>query len=299
MKKTTSLLLLLSAALSLTACGGGGGETATTPPPVSVVPLTADITTKPSTLSENSTAPIQVSINNAQNTPVINFTSDVAAVTVSANSGTYSFTLNAGEVDRATTARVTMTVTDGNDNSRKVTRSFDISIDNTSFADELVFITALTAQRARLVDATEEKRILSALSDITSLAGNTTASALSQVSSTNSADTLDQAIANIPLESYLNGTQGDAALLAAKETAMQALERHIAPYRTEINAYFSATSSLFNNTVTIANFTIVPELNTASFLIGNPAFGEIREGKWIFNDAFSFLPGILDTGCGQ
>lgn len=289
--KTTALLALVT--LALTACGGGGGGGSSETP---IGTFSATLSAKPTSIAEGASVPVTVSVSNVKNTANLTMTSSSTGVTVTKGEGN-TFTLQAADVDRNTTALITFKATDGTDASRSVTTTFSVTVDNASFTESLASVEFLISQKARLVDATEEKAMIAALGEVSKLFEVAPTVQPQAVNVEETGKALAASIDAINVAQYKSGTIGEAAVTAAYNKAMLDLGVHLDPLKTELNAGLTKLSSHVGEAVQIDGFTLNKELKTASFFIGNPSLGQVVNNEWKFNDNVAYVAGLVRSAC--
>lgn len=291
--RVARLFILIGGLSMLTACGGGGSDT---PPP----PFVVTVTSNPTQLDENTSGTVGLSITGAQNTVASTLTvvsGDAGAVTITPSGN--GFTLTANEVDRDKTVSLNLRVTDGSNTQRQFSTTLTVQIVNTSFAGELSNITLVNAQQTRLVGLTEEKQLLVALRDVATILGtNVTPTVSTGVSDETAALELAFTSLNDGIADYRVGKIADTALVQLYTGLIAQLTEHSAATKTEINQLLAVLSADGKTPVTLTDFTVSPELNTVSLVVGNPALGRIENGQWVYADNVRYLDGLLNnTGC--
>lgn len=276
----------------LTACGGGGSSE----PPVG--PFSAVINSMPDRLAESNSASVTVAVQNVKTTANVSMTSSIPGLMITAGAGN-TFTLKAAEVDRDLKAQVTWIATDGTDQTRRVTGSFDINIENTSFLQTLAEIEFLQSMRERLVGAQEEKALLVALEEILTLVNpDDKTNAGSVLPNDALAELLSGAISGIQVQDYKLGTVGDSQVIENYTNALLTLDQHLTPYKVALNNQLKRLEGQVPAVVQAEQFVLNPTLKTASFFTGNPLFGQVVGDAWRFNDNLAYLNDIASTTCG-
>lgn len=283
------IIYVALAALTISGCGGGS----TPPAPI----FKASITNKPASMSELSNAQISIEV-------IDNI--DAASIEMSSSSDSINivkiddliYQIQAQDVDKITSVRVTMTATDGADTERTASDYFDLVIDNNSFQATLDKIVFTQSKIERLVNADEEVKVLAGLNDALVIVNQTAEMANPPGYNPAQSETaLRAALSNIRVSEYLIGNLPEQEINDQLNAFYHALEAHLLPYKDSIAYKLSALSPALNQSMAIGAFIIDIQSETTSFFIGNPALGSFENGEWVFNQNAAFIADLLNSPC--
>lgn len=284
--------LISISSILLAACGGGGGSA---PAPIA---FSVSVTSKPTVLAENHTGTVNVSIANAINTVTSELTVlSGDAITVSKTSNN-AFTLQPKDIDRNSTVKLQLSVKDGTDTTRQYTTTFEVSVENTSFAAELAEITVVEAQQGRLIALDEEKRFLASLRDVATVLGEDTAQISSSIGAAEDVSVgLAQSFEALALDlaGYLAGNIGEGALRGRYVALRDQLKVHASPYTAELNAFLMVLANDGKSPVQLTDLVINTELETVSLVVGNNELGSVANGVWVYSLDFAYLDALVSN----
>jgi len=282
----------------LTGCGGGGGESE---PPVPALSLSI---TAPEVLAENSTAVIELNVANVKSSLSTELLLDdsfngAGHVTVKSLSPT-RFELQVNETDRDRKVSLLLTVKDGNDPSRVINRTLQFNIPNSSFAAVLPEIKLVKAQQARLMALEEPLQLLPALQDAAIILNEGAPLPVWQVPAAQEPqrDLTEQRFNALDIAAYEAGNLADATLINGYQQLLAELFSYYSPYQQEINRLLQHITIVGTATELSGQFYLDEQLGTVSWFVGNPQFGEVKDGQWQFHDEYRYLADLLSaTSC--
>lgn len=290
MKSLFNVTAVALMSLTLAACGGGGGGgngdgTATPPFTVSV--------TKVGDLSEGQSATLRLTLSNAKS-QVTTSVQATAGVTVQKVSDT-EFTITAKNVDRDLTSEITWSAQDGTNATGAKTGKETILITNTSFAEGLATVRAWLNNEDRLIGLTEEKALLSALSDVAAVLGEEQV----QASQADAPDisTFEKAMSDLSvvLAAYKSQTASDSQVEDAYNVAKTEFEKISAPYKNALRAALAVLVNDGKPEISLGDYFVNAELGSVSMITGNPELGSVKDGKWVFAETATHLDGLINN----
>ena len=77
------------------------------------------------------------------------------------------------------------------------------------------------------------------------------------------------------------------------------LQQRAKQLRPAITASLAQFSEHFSVLAEPGDYVLTPELNSLSFFIGNPQFGEIKDGAWVFFAEYQYLDVLLKNNAEQ
>ena len=297
MKSLFNVTAVALMSLTLAACGGGGGSdssgggsgngggTVTPPFTVSV--------TKVGDLSEGQSATLRLTLSNAKS-QVTTSVQATAGVTVQKVSDT-EFTITAPNVDRDLTSEITWTAQDGTNTTGAKTGKETITIANTSFIEGLATVETWLNNQDRLIGFTEEKALLSALSDVAAVLGEAQVQA-SQVDAQD-ISTFETAMSELSavLSAYKSKTASDGQVEDAYNAAKAEFEKTSAPYKNALRAALAVLVNDGKPAVSLGDYFVNAELGSVSMITGNPELGSVQDGKWVFAETVTHLDGLINN----
>ena len=283
-------LISLSSIL-LVGCGGGGSAPAPKVFSVSVI-------SKPDVLAENDAGTVNVNIANAINAVTSELTVlSGDAITVSKTSNN-AFNLQAKDTDRNRTVKLQLVVQDGTDTTRQYTTTFEVSVENTSFAADLAEITVVEAQQTRLLALDEEKRFLASLRDVATVLGEDAAKISSSIGAAEDVSAgLAQSFGALALDlaGYLDGNIGEVDLRNQYVGLRELLKVHASPYTAELNAFLMVLANDGKPPVQLTDLVVNTELETVSLVVGNNELGSVENGVWVYSPDFIYLDTLVSN----
>ncbi|QBL10430.1 hypothetical protein E0Z06_13270 [Rheinheimera sp. D18] len=289
----------LSAAIMaglLTGCGGGSDSE----PPVPALSLNISA---PEVLDENSTAVIELNVANVKNSLSTELLDDsfngAGYVSVNQLSPT-RFELQVSETDRDRKVSLLLTVKDGTDPSRVISRNLQFNLPNSSFAAMLPEIKLVKAQQARLMALEEPLQLLPALQDAAIILNEGAPLPGWQLPATYEAqrDLTEQRFNALDIAAYEAGNLADSILINGYQQLMAELFSYYSPYQQEINRLLQQITIVGTATELSGQFYLDEQLGTVSWFVGNPQFGKVKDGQWQFHDEYRYLADLLSaTSC--
>jgi hypothetical protein len=298
---------------SVTGCGGSlSGKTYQTGTVNADCAITASFKLKPLAISlsgvperipEELTTPLTIVVENAKNSADISVKAiggyGTAFVTIEP-AGAGLFNLVAKGVDREAPIQLEVTAKDGADATRTVTEQISVLIENSSFSTSLARYKTIAANSDRILALTEEKSVSKALNDaatVLALKDNVAVSTAAVSASNTTSTELESLLNQKSVDSYLAGTISDMELTAAMNSIEGLMREHVSPYVSSINAVMPTIAAQGVPAATAQTWHVNTELNSISLFIGNTAFGQITDGKWIFKPGFEYLDGLITSEC--
>lgn len=266
-------------------------------------PLAINLSGVPERIPEGLTTPLTVLVENAKNS------ADISVKAIGGNgtafvsiepAGTGIFNLVVKNVDREAPIQLEVTAKDGADATRTVTERITVLIENSSFSASLARYQVIATNSDRILALTEEKAVSKALNDaatVLALKDNVTVSAAAVSASNTTSAELESLLNQKSVESYLAGTISDTELTAAMNSIEGLMAEHVSPYVSSINAVMPTIAAQGVPAATAQTWHVNTELNSISLFIGNTAFGQITDGKWIFKPGFEYLDGLINSEC--
>lgn len=266
-------------------------------------PLAINLSGVPERIPEGITTPLTLVVENAKNSADISVKAiggyGTAFVTIEP-AGAGLFNLVTKGVDREAPIQLEVTARDGADATRTVTERITLLIENSSFSSSLARYKVIAANSDRILALTEEKAVSKALSDaatVLALKDNVAVSAAAVSASNTTSAELESLLNQKSVESYLSGTIRDTELTAAMNSIEGLMVVHVAPYVSSINAVMPTIAAQGVPAATAQTWHVNAELNSISLFIGNTAFGQITDGKWVFKPGFEYLDGLINSDC--
>lgn len=283
----------------LTGCGGGSDSE----PPVPALSLSI---TAPEVLDENSTAVIELNVANVKNSLSTELLLDdgfngAGHVTVKPLSPT-RFELKVSETDRDRKVSMLLTIKDGTDPSRVISRTLQFNLPNSSFAAMLPEIKLVKAQQARLMALEEPLQLLPALQDAAIILNEGAPLPVWQLPATQESqrDLTEQRFNALDIAAYEAGNLADGTLINGYQQLLAELFSYYSPYQQEINRLLQQITIVGAATELSGQFYLDEQLGTVSWFVGNPQFGEVKDGQWQFHDDYRYLADLLSaTSCNQ
>lgn len=280
----------------ITGCGGGGSE-----PPVPALSLSISA---PEVLDENSTAVIELNVANVKNSLSTELQLDdsfngAGYVTVKPLSPT-RFELEVSETDRDRKVSLLLTVKDGTDPSRVISRTLQFNLPNSSFAAMLPEIKLVKAQQARLMELEEPLQLLPALQDAAIILNEGAPLPAWQLPAAfePQRDLTEQRFNALDIAAYEAGNLADSILINGYQQLLAELFSYYSPYQQEINRLLQQITIAGAATELSGQFYLDQQLGTVSWFVGNPQFGEVKDGQWQFHDEYRYLADLLSaTSC--
>lgn len=279
----------------LTGCGGGGGESE---PPVPALSVSISA---PEVLDENSTAVIELNVANVKNSLSTELLLDdsfngAGHVTVKSLSPT-RFELKVSETDRDRKVSFQLTVKDGTDPSRVISRTLQFNILNSSFAALLPEIKLVKAQQARLMALEEPLQLLPALQDAATILNEGAPLPRWQLPATHELqrNLTEQRFKALDIAAYEAGNLADSTLINSYQQLMAELFSFYSPYQQEINRLLRQITIAGSVTGLSGQFYLDEQLGTVSWFVGNPQFGEVEDGQWQFHEGYRYLADLLSA----
>jgi hypothetical protein len=306
------MTLIVAAMLSLTACGGGGGaETstngsgsgsgsgATTPAPLNVTKQAVT-----SSLKENSSFALTFAVSGAVGNIRVTDASVASASTpvtgnAQVNGNTVTYVVNAGEA-KLSNGQHTVTLQIADD-SRSVTVTQPIVIENTSANARIEELTSLKASATTFSSLTEEKALFDKIGEVAKLVNpeylpNETT--LKNKFAAAIADTESQT----PLNGWIVKTENTLSGYAAGSVSEDELTRIAGDITAPLNARASKANVVINELLTYTT-SVVPSLPVGTVFVGdkgvgisqfegNSALGSYIDGVWSYNTAYKFMTAI-------
>lgn len=280
----------------LTGCGGGESE-----PPVPALSLSISA---PEVLDENSTAVIELNVANVKNRLSTELLLDdsingAGYVTIKPLSPT-RFELQVNETDRDRKVSLLLTVKDGTDPSRVISRTLQFNLPNSSFAAMLPEIKLVKAQQARLMELEEPLQLLPALQDAAIILNEGAPLPAWQLPAAfePQRDLTEQRFNALDIAAYEAGNLADSILINGYQQLMAELFSYYSPYQQEINRLLQQITIVGTATELSGQFYLDEQLGTVSWFVGNPQFGKVKDGQWQFHDEYRYLADLLSaTSC--
>lgn len=257
-------------------------------------PLELTIAAVPSSLDENETYQFLINSANIRDNAIFTVTEQEGSNFTNASIADNNLVINTKEVDRDRTVNLLITLQDGDNTNRKITNTVSVKINNSSFEPALNLIHFINSQKQRILENTEERALLrNLLSVLYLIDANFSDSSLDFVLNPETTAALESAFSGLVTDNYTNGLESDTRLLAAYEHFQTQLTLRNNEIRPVLTTVFEKFSDQLDAIALPDVFVLAPELNSASFYIGNSLFGSNVEDKWVFKPEFQYLNFLL------
>jgi hypothetical protein len=315
MKKNifTQSVPALSLIFLLSACGGGGGDAAETTstnapvndsvnaPPTAAL-FTAEVMTTPVSVSELSTAEINLTLKN----PTGSVKTTASVSTGISASEQYSFDISndgsrvniiIGEIQQEDNIDVIITSID--DGGRKVLNTISFQVTNTSAEKLIEEINSYKDNMQRITDVIEEKALIKKFSIVARLFidnfdADSEIDLLTRVDNAAKDILISQlnalATDTSSVDDYMSRTTTELELVEYKNSLIGDVAKFVMPINDIINP-FIASLSQEADVFTLKGYELTNGL--LSQLVGNKNLGNIVDGEWVFNQNYTYLSSIV------
>ncbi len=302
--KITNITSTIFITSLLVACGGGGSSTTETNPSQVPPPFSMSISSSIEQMNENETANITLAYSNVQGNVTLSIDTDSSDIptdtyTVTTNDTDKMVTVNLADLNYDGKVAFVITGTDGTGKTDLETISIEVS--NPSVLPKLEMIESYQAGLAGILNADQERRILTSLLDLGVLT-----------------DTINQDVAGARIASVDTVLDNDLKVIlettvgigkwrenyAAGNVYEDGIDSDILAANQQIRDYLTPMSNLVSTTQNELGESIVASLavdtaylNDNSIISqywGNPKMGSINnDGEWQFSEQYSFLTALI------
>lgn len=300
---TKILFTALSASLSLflTACGGSGDSVAKVTPP-SPASLNITIDSNISSMEERTSGQIKLSYANVDGDVALSVNSIVSDLaidqySVTADNANKEITIVMGDVYMDGDLSFTVT---GTDNSKTDSVNVSMSIINSSVVATIQKLSLLTSSLEDISGATESRKVLTRLTELSVLLGQTSsADANAQI---DSVDALLDQTALVALKEKL--VDKNYEILYASGMSELDIDEVMTEIKTNLPLYSANVYALIVSTQEALGHDFIPAFLNNNFYIDtdyqsvsrfwmNPEMGGVTDDKYSFNDEYDYLTAVL------